>query len=205
MSLKAYFPSLSSTRAFTVSSVVRADHFLHPLPDTLVLHREDQFYPAVKVAGHPVGAAQIQLRISAVSKRKIRLCSSNWPTRLSTVIFSLTPGTPGVRQQIPRTTSVIGTPGLRRFVQLRHHRRIGEGIHLGKKCPRAIPGGRSPSPDRSAHRKGAQAFGAATSRLYRGGREYPVSTLNREDASAPKLSRQVNIPISVYCRAVESL
>ena len=47
--------------------------------------------------------------------------------------------------------------------------------------------------------------GAVMKRLYRGGREYPVSTLNREDASAPKLSLQVNIPMSVYCRAVLSL
>ena len=44
------------------------------------------------------------------SKRKIRLCSSSCPTTLYTVTVSLTPGSPATRQQIPRTTSVIGTP-----------------------------------------------------------------------------------------------
>ena len=40
----------------------------------------------------------------------MRECSRKRPTTDTTSIVSLTPGIPGVRQQMPRTLSWIGTP-----------------------------------------------------------------------------------------------
>ena len=40
----------------------------------------------------------------------MRECSRNRPTTETTLIVSLTPGTPGRRQQIPRTLMSIGSP-----------------------------------------------------------------------------------------------
>ena len=40
----------------------------------------------------------------------MRVCSRKRPTMLVTWMFSLTPGTPGRRQQIPRTSRFTFTP-----------------------------------------------------------------------------------------------
>src|SRR3546814_11591649 len=43
-------------------------------------------------------------------KQTIRLCSRNRPTMLFTRMFSDSPGTPGLRQQMPRTIRSMATP-----------------------------------------------------------------------------------------------
>ena len=43
-------------------------------------------------------------------KQKIRECSRKRPTMLLTWMLSDSPGTPGLRQHMPRTTSSIDTP-----------------------------------------------------------------------------------------------
>ena len=48
--------------------------------------------------------------VSPLAKHTIRECSRKRPTMLFTAMVSDRPGTPGRRQQMPRTTSVIGTP-----------------------------------------------------------------------------------------------
>ena len=46
----------------------------------------------------------------AFSNQKMRECSRNRPTIDRTAMRSLTPGTPGRRQQMPRTIRSIRTP-----------------------------------------------------------------------------------------------
>jgi hypothetical protein len=47
-----------------------------------------------------------------VSNEKIRLCSRNGPSTLRTEMRSLTPATPGLSVQMPRTTISIRTPAV---------------------------------------------------------------------------------------------
>src|SRR3546814_10608341 len=47
-------------------------------------------------------------------KQTIRLCSRNRPTMLFTRMFSDSPGTPGLRQQMPRTIRSMATPACER-------------------------------------------------------------------------------------------
>ena len=47
-----------------------------------------------------------------------------------TLMFSDRPGTPGRRQQMPRTTMLIGTPALRRFVEMVDQPVIDQRVHL---------------------------------------------------------------------------
>ena len=46
----------------------------------------------------------------ALAKAKTRECSRNRPSTERTRMFSESPGTPGRRAQIPRTTTSTGTP-----------------------------------------------------------------------------------------------
>jgi hypothetical protein len=69
---------------------------------------------AAEVPVHPVRAADVPLAVDRVllprAKWKMRECSRNRPTTEITRMFSDSPGTPGRRQQNPRTISVIFTP-----------------------------------------------------------------------------------------------
>jgi hypothetical protein len=64
----------------------------------------------VDVARHQVGAADVDFLLPAVAEIETRLCSRKRPTMLVTSMFSLTPGTPGRRQQMPRTSNRCARP-----------------------------------------------------------------------------------------------
>ena len=58
-------------------------------------------------------------------------CSRKRPTMLMTRMFSLTPGTPGRRQQMPRTIRVDRHARLRGAVERLDDRRVHQRVHLG--------------------------------------------------------------------------
>ena len=66
---------------------------------------------------HPVGGADQELAVErvvgAAAKWKMRECSRKRPMIERMRMFSVKPGTPGARQQRPRTIRSTGTPGLR--------------------------------------------------------------------------------------------
>ena len=73
----------------------------------------------------------------------MRLCSRNRPMTLMTRMFSLTFGTPGRRQQMPRTIRSIFTPAARGFVEREDHILVDERVDLhddpaGLPAPRQI-------------------------------------------------------------------
>ena len=48
---------------------VDGEHLVMEKPDQLgILHREGDFYPAVKIAGHHVGAAEVDLFLSGIAE-----------------------------------------------------------------------------------------------------------------------------------------
>ena len=66
--------------------------------------------------------------LPSFSKYQMRECSRKRPTIERTVMFSLTPGTPGRSTQTPRMIRSIFTPGLRRAIEQPHDARIGQRI-----------------------------------------------------------------------------
>ena len=68
----------------------------------------------------------------------MRLCSRNRPTMLVTSMLSLTPGTPGRRQQIPRTINSIFTPACDAWYSARIMRLSTSAFILKIRCP-ALP------------------------------------------------------------------
>ncbi len=66
--------------------------------------------PAVEVAVHHVGAADVDDRVAAVREREDARVLEVAPEMLRTRMDSLKPGTPGRSEQMPRTQTSIGTP-----------------------------------------------------------------------------------------------
>ena len=83
-----------------------------------VLDRHQRLDPPVEVARHPVGRGDEHLGLGARAGRgrcrstTMRACSRKRPTIDLTRMFSDRPGTPGRRQQMPRTTQVDLHAGL---------------------------------------------------------------------------------------------
>ncbi len=68
----------------------------------------------------------------------MRECSRNSPTMLVTVIWSVLPGTPGTRQQMPRTIrSTHSCLGLRQLVD---QLPLRDGVGLQDNPPPVAPG-----------------------------------------------------------------
>ena len=104
-----------------------------------------------------------------------------------TEIFSLTPGIPTRRQQIPRTIRSIFTP-------------LADASYSA-----AIMPGSQREFIFATIRASRSQYGASTSSFHASGSEYPDNILNTAVASSPIDSLQVKIPQSVYNFAVESL
>ena len=107
-------------------------------------------------------------------------------------MFSLTPGTPGSRQQMPRMTRSISTPAWRGVEGL-DELGVDQGVHLHDDAPvraeRGLPGDQ-------VQEAGAQGRGATTSRRYGSSREKPVRLLNSWLRSEPISGSQVSSPRS---------
>ena len=127
----------------------------------------------------------------------MRLCSRKFPTIERTEIFSLKPGTPAFKQQIPRTTSSIFTPAQEASYS-------AEMISLSQReFIFAIIWASLPSLACSVsrliiRRKRWRSHKGATDSLFHAlGSEYPESMLNTAVASSPICGSQVNMPQSV--------
>ena len=122
-----------------------------------------------------------------------------------TEIFSLTPGIPTRRQQIPRTIRSIFTP----LADASYSAAIMPGsqrefifatIRASLPCRAFFVS----LPIRRKNLSRSQ-YGASTNSFHASGSEYPDNILNTAVASSPIDSLQVKIPQSVYNFAVESL
>ena len=94
----------------------------------------------------------------------MRECSRNRPITDRTRMFSDNPGTPGRRQQMPRTTRSISTPAC----DAAYNRSIDSGstrlfIFM---VMRPVPGGAAISPSISSNSRSRMGWGATSSRRY---------------------------------------
>ncbi len=75
-----------------------------------VLDGHDDLDPVIEVARHQVGAAEEVRDPVAASKWKTRLCSRNRPRTDRTLIVSVSSGTPGRSEQMPRAMTSMRAP-----------------------------------------------------------------------------------------------
>ena len=101
----------------------------------------------------------------------MRECSRNRSTIDTTVMLSLTPGTPGRSAQMPRTLSRMRTPAARRGVERLDDLLVDERVHLRHDL-RGLAGLRAAALALDQlHEAPAQPVGAMTSFFSRGGSE----------------------------------
>ena len=135
----------------------------------------------------------------------MRLCSRKFPTMERTVIFSLTPGIPTLRQQIPRTIRSIFTPAAdasynASIIPGSQREFIFATMRASRPCCACFF-----SLAIRCRNLSRNQYGARISSFQESGSEYPESILKTAVASSPMDSLHVKIPQSVYSFAVESL
>ena len=121
----------------------------------------------------------------------------NRPTMLITRIRSLTPGTPGRKQQIPRTMRSMLTPAWDASYSARMMAGSTSAFILATMLAGRPSRACSASRRIMAMKRSRILRGATISLRYCGGAAKPVSTLKRSVRSAPRLGLVVKIPKSV--------
>ena len=141
----------------------------------------------------------------SLAKLNMRECSRYWPTIERTRIPSLTPGTPGQSEQIPRIRRSTWTPAW--AAPYSAATQAGSTSELSLRTIRAGLPARAWLASRSIiDRIQLRRFIGATIRRRKSRwRDRPVRTLNRSLTSAPSSGRHDSRPRSVYSLAVPEL
>lgn len=135
----------------------------------------------------------------------MRGCSRKRPTTENTRIWSVSPGTPGRRQQMPRTLRVMGTPAWLAWASLSMSCRSVTELTL-MKMPHFSPLlAFSISPSISSSSRGLREWGATSSCWYSPSRLEVDMFWKKAAASAPMAGLAVMRQKSVYSLAVFSL
>ena len=135
-------------------------------------------------------------RAPLFSKQNARECSRNRPKILMTLMFSLKPGTPGRRAQIPRTNTSTQTPACDARYRASMTISSTRALHL-MRMPLGKPASLfAISRSMRSIRPVRTECGATKRRAYSVFMEYPDSTLKRFEISSPTSLEQVIKPMS---------